>query len=184
MFGLCAALSIQLIAGFIGYAQQSTAFLDLLNMKWPGVLDPSMRGASVVQLANGLRVLRAYGTLPHPNILGGLVFITLLGPISLFLANKKPNYPALILLCLGIILISLTFSRSAWLALISFAGILILKSKYFERKAFSLNIHNRVDDHSHALSIKRPGLHSRQQFSNCNRAKFDTWTIMVYTASH
>jgi O-antigen ligase len=76
--------------------------------------------------------------LPHPNILGGLVFLTLLGPISLFLSNKKTNYPALILICLGIILLSLTFSRSAWLALISFAGILILKSKYFERKQLFL----------------------------------------------
>ena len=140
MFGLCAALSIQLIMGFIGYAQQSTAFLETLNMKWPGTLDPSMRGASVVQLANGLRILRTYGTLPHPNILGGLVFVTLLGPISLFLTHKRPNYPALVLLCLGIILLGLTFSRSAWLALIAFMGILILKSKHFERKKLFLLI--------------------------------------------
>jgi len=140
MFGLCAALSIQLITGFIGYAQQSTAFLDSLNMKWPGVLDPSIRGASVVQLADGLRILRAYGTLPHPNILGGFVFLTLIGPASLFLTNKRPNYLALILLCLGIILTGLTFSRSAWLALVSFAGALILKSKYFEHKKLFLLI--------------------------------------------
>jgi O-antigen ligase len=140
MFGLCGALSIQLIMGFIGYAQQSTAFLDALNMKWPGTLDPSMRGASVVQLANGLRILRAYGTLPHPNILGGLVFVTLLGPISIFLTHKRPNYPALILFCFGIILLGLTFSRSAWLALVAFTGILILKSKYFEVKKLFLLI--------------------------------------------
>jgi len=138
IFGLCAGLSIQLITGFIGYAQQSTAFLDTLNMKWPGILDPSIRGVSVVQLANGLRILRAYGTLPHPNILGGFAFLTLLGPVSLFLANKKPNYPAVILLCLGIILIGLTFSRSAWLALVAFMCILVLKSKYFERKKLFL----------------------------------------------
>jgi len=140
MFGLCAALSIQLIIGIIGYAQQSTAFLDSVNMKWPGTLDPFMRGASVVQLANGLRILRAYGTLPHPNILGGLVFLTLLGPVSLFLISKKPNYPALILLCLGIILLGLTFSRSAWLAWIAFMLILVLKSKHFERKKLFLLI--------------------------------------------
>jgi O-antigen ligase len=136
MFGFCAALSIQLIAGFAGYAQQSTAFLESLNMKWPGILDPSMRGASVVQLTNGLRILRAYGTLPHPNILGGFAFLLLLGPSSLFVANKKPNYPALILICLGIILIGLTFSRSAWLALIAFVIVLVLKSKYLS--------HNRL----------------------------------------
>jgi O-antigen ligase len=138
MFGLCAALSIQLIMGAIGYALQSTAFLGSLNMKWPGILDSSMHGASVVQLANGLRILRAYGTLPHPNILGGFAFLTLLGPASLFLTDKKPNYLALFLLCLGTILIGLTFSRSAWLALVSFVFVLILKSKYFERKKLFL----------------------------------------------
>jgi O-antigen ligase len=140
MFGLCVGLSLQLITGFIGYAQQSTAFLDSLNMKWPGILDPSIRGASVVQLANGSRILRAYGTLPHPNILGGFVFLTLLGPVSLFLTNKKPDYPALILFALGIMLLGLTFSRSAWLALVAFLLILVLKSKYFERKKLFLLI--------------------------------------------
>jgi O-antigen ligase len=138
MFGLCAALSIQLIAGFVGYAQQSTAFLESLDMKWPGIIDPSMRGAGVVQLTNGFRVLRAYGTLPHPNILGGFIFLTLLGPTGLFLANKKPNHSALILLCLGIVLIGLTFSRSAWLALVAFVILLSSKSKYFDRKKIFL----------------------------------------------
>jgi len=138
MYGFCAALSIQLIAGFLGYAQQSTAILESLNMKWPGTLDPSIRGASVVQLINGFRVLRAYGTLPHPNILGGFLFLSLLGPISLLLVNKKPNYSTLILLCLGIILIGITFSRSAWLALVAFAIYLSLKAKHFDRKRIFL----------------------------------------------
>jgi len=138
MFGLCSALSLQLIVGFIGFAFQSTEFLASLNMNWPGTLDPAIRGASVVQLADGLRILRAYGTLPHPNILGGFALITLLGPASLFL--KKRNYPALILFSLGIILIALTFSRSAWLGLVAFIAILILKSKYFNRKRLFLLI--------------------------------------------
>jgi len=138
MYGFCAALSIQLITGFVGYAQQSTAFLESLGMKWPGILDPSMRGASVVQLTNGLRILRTYGTLPHPNILGGFIFLTLLGSTSLFLVNKKPNYSALILLCLGIILIGLPFSRSSWLALIVFVTILVSKSKHFPRNRLYL----------------------------------------------
>lgn len=138
MFGFCAALSIQIIAGFAGFYLQSTAYLESLNMKWPGILEPSMRGASVVQLADGLRILRAYGTLPHPNILGGFVFILLLGPIALFLRREKPNYPALLLIATGISLLALTFSRSAWLALIAFAVILVLKSKYFVRKQLIL----------------------------------------------
>ena len=138
LFGLCAALTVQLIAGFAGFALQSTAFLETLHMKWPGILDPSIRGASVVQLENGLRILRAHGTLPHPNILGGFTLLTLLGPVGLFLNGKKPNYFVLILLALGVILLLLTFSRSAWLGLVAFAAILLWKSKYFERRQIFL----------------------------------------------
>ena len=87
MLGLCGALIIQIIAGFIGFASQSTAFVAPLDTVWPGVLDPSTRGASVVELPDGLRILRAYGTLPHPNILGGFAFVSLLGPASLFLTT-------------------------------------------------------------------------------------------------
>lgn len=140
MFGLCAALSIELITGFTGFAQQSTAFLGPLDMEWPGMLDPSIRGASVVQLADGWRILRAYGTLPHPNILGGFALFTLLGPGSLFLLNKKPNYLSLILYSLGVILIVLTFSRAAWLGLIAFVSVLIFKSYQLDRRRLYLLI--------------------------------------------
>jgi len=140
MFGFCAALGVEVIAGFTGFVLQSTGFLEPLHMKWPGPLDPSVHGASVVQLADGLRILRSYGTLPHPNILGGFAFLALLGPAGLFLINKRLNYLTLILLCLGITLIGLTFSRSAWLGLIAFVLILVLKSKYFERKRLFLFI--------------------------------------------
>lgn len=131
LYGLCAALSVQLIAGLIGFATQSTAFLDPLDMNWPGVLNPSLRGASVVQSVNGLRILRAYGTLPHPNILGGFGTLLLLGPTGLVLANKRPNYAALLLFGFGVALLALTFSRSAWLGLIAFLSLLVLKSRCF-----------------------------------------------------
>jgi len=135
-FGLSSALAIEIITSFIGFAQQSTAFLDSFNMQFPGTLGPSIHGASVVQLANGIRILRAYGTLPHPNILGGLALIMLLGPASLYL--EKQNRPALILFSLGLIVLTLTFSRSAWLGFLAFLAILILKSKYFDRKRIIL----------------------------------------------
>jgi len=78
--------------------------------------------------------------MPHPNILGGLVLLTLLGPASLFLLNRKPHYPALILFGLGIILLILTFSRSAWLGFIIFAVMLIAKSKDLDQKKLILFI--------------------------------------------
>lgn len=138
MLGFCAALSIQIIAGVVEFATQSTAFLQPLHLTWPGPFDPTIRGVSVVQFAEGWRVLRAYGTTPHPNILGGFALISLLGPVSLILANKKPNYLALILLSLGMVVMGLTFSRSAWLGLIVFISFLILKAKYFDPRQFFL----------------------------------------------
>ncbi len=138
LYGLCAALTVQLIAGFIGFGLQSTTFLEPLKMTFPGALDPSIRGASVVQLADGLRVLRAYGTLPHPNILGGFALLSLLGPVGLYFAGEKPNYAALVLFSLGVILVGLTFSRAAWLGLLAFIFLLILKSKFLDRKRLFL----------------------------------------------
>ena len=138
MFGFCVALLIQITAGFIGFASQSTAFVAPLDAVWPGLLDASTRGASVVELPDGLRILRAYGTLPHPNILAGFTFISLLGPASLFLNNRKPGFLALLVLIPGISLLVITFSRAAWLALIVFSLVLIWKSKYFDRNRLTI----------------------------------------------
>jgi hypothetical protein len=138
LLGFCAALSVQIIAGTVGFMSQSTAFLAPLHLNWPGPLDPSIRGAVVVQLPGGESFLRAYGTLPHPNILGGFALILLLAPIALFLRNERPNNLALFLLIPGVTLLALTFSRAAWLALIFFCMILVWKSKYFERKRLAI----------------------------------------------
>ena len=138
LFGFCATLSLQLITGIVGFVHQSTAFLSPLHLNWPGPLDPSMRGAIVVQLPSGATFLRAYGTLPHPNILGGFVLVLLLGPIAFFLRRDRPNNLALLLLIPGVALLALTFSRSAWLALIVLCTILIWKSKSFERKRIAI----------------------------------------------
>jgi hypothetical protein len=140
MFGFCCALSFEVITGIVEFGLQSTSFLEPLGLKWPGNLQPLHPGASVVQLANGLRILRAYGTLPHPNILGGLVLISLIGPAGLFLSHKRRNDAALILVALGGVLLVLTFSRSAWLGFVAFALILVLKSRYLERKKVFLVI--------------------------------------------
>ena len=138
MYGFCAALAFQFIAGFTGFTLQSTAFLNPLELKWPGILDPSMPGSTVVESADGTRFLRAYGTLPHPNILGGFTLLTLLGPASLVFASKRAGHPALIPVALGMSLLALTFSRSAWLGMVFFSLVLILKSKFLDRKRLAL----------------------------------------------
>lgn len=61
-------------------AQSSPAF------SWLGLAshDPAAAGTSVVE-AGGLRWLRAYGSLPHPNILGGYLAVALLATFGLYL---------------------------------------------------------------------------------------------------
>ena len=131
MLGFCAALAMQIVTGIPEFALQTTRFLAPLGLNWPGPLDASVRGASIVRLADGLSFLRAYGTLPHPNILGGFALLFLLGPAALFLRKEKPNLLALLLFSLGVILLVLTFSRSAWLGFIFFLLVLVWKHKAF-----------------------------------------------------
>ncbi len=134
ILGLCAALSIQALTGIVGFISQSTLFLGPLNLHWPGPIDIATRAASIVKLPDGQAFLRAYGTLPHPNILGGFGLVCLTGPIALFLRKEKPNPFALILLAFGSSLLALTFSRSAWIAVTLFLFILIYNSKSFHPK--------------------------------------------------
>jgi O-antigen ligase len=134
LLGFCAALSFQFITGVVEFIHQSTYFLSPLHLSWPGPFDASVRGAVVAQLPGGESFLRAYGTLPHPNILGGFTLIFLLAPIAFFMRKEKPDNLALLLLIPGVSLLALTFSRSAWLALAVFCGVLVWKSNYLDHR--------------------------------------------------
>ena len=134
VYGFCAALSFQVITGLVEFLSQSTAFLAPLHLTWPGPLDASVRGAVIVQLPNGESFLRAYGTVPHPNILGGLTLTLLLGPFALFLRRDQPDNLSLLLVIPGISLLALAFSRSAWLALFIFCLVLLWKRQAFDIK--------------------------------------------------
>ena len=110
--------------------------------KWLGIANhnPGELGTSVIEILNGERWLRAYGGLDHPNILGGLLVISIL----FLLINKNfkfsLNAPKLNLKFLGqnallIILITalfLTFSRGAYLAL-TFSFVLILIFSFYKK---------------------------------------------------
>jgi O-antigen ligase len=128
------ALLTQVLIGLAQFWTQSTAFLKPLGLNWPGDLTPATQGASVVQLADGLRWLRVYGTVPHPNLLGGLVFCFLVGLAALYLNQPRGKIWLMALFSSGVMLLVLTFSRSAWLALALFGLILMIFSRYFERK--------------------------------------------------
>lgn len=133
VIGLCAALGIQVFAGMTGFITQSTKFLEPLGLHFPGSIDALSRGASILKLPDGQNILRAYGTFPHPNILGGFLVLCLAGATTLFLRQKRLILPSL-LLALGASTLVLTFSRSAWLGLGGFLAILFFKSKFLGTK--------------------------------------------------
>lgn len=88
-----------------------------------GVAAQSATGASgVIESAAG-RFLRAYGTLPHPNVLGGFLAAALL----LALADRRQGRAGMVVSALVPLLAAgllASFSRSAWLA--AAAGALVL----------------------------------------------------------
>jgi O-antigen ligase len=98
--------------------------------------------ASIVQLPNGARWLRAYGTFPHPNILGG--FLCLAIPVVAGAYLRQPrrrgiSWLLLASLALGLLALFLSFSRAAWLGIVIsalWAGLLLWQKR---RAASSAN---------------------------------------------
>ncbi len=132
--GFCAALILQILIGFWQFGAQSTAFLQPLGLNWPGSLNAAMQGASIVQLPDGTRWLRAYGTFPHPNILAGVIIAFLAGPVAIFLSEARQRLWAVVLCALSAALLILTFSRGAWLGLAAAGLVLALQRLKLDRK--------------------------------------------------
>lgn len=152
------------------FIQAGLAIWQFLNQssfasKWLGMADhnPKELGVSVIEVLAvdgiGERWLRAYGSLDHPNILGGVLAVSLLIIIGVYLNNikqkskqsdlkivknfnfkKYENILILIVYLIALIAFLFTFSRSAWLGfavgLIIFFGVLILRKDFFKLKEF------------------------------------------------
>lgn len=112
--------------------------------KWLGMAPQNasdMLGESVIENSFG-RFLRAYGTLPHPNMLGGFLVLAALSSAYLFLRAKdnKESLALLMLLSANILGIFLTFSRSAYIAvslsLVIFVAFDFLRERRFDRTIF------------------------------------------------
>ncbi len=103
---------------------------EVIANKWLGMAAhmPGTLGDIVVE-AGGGRFLRAYGSLPHPNMLAGFLVVCLVVCIGfLFSLHRTKQQPvgviiitvtAFVLMYYGLIL---TFSRSAWIALLLVLG--------------------------------------------------------------
>jgi O-antigen ligase len=81
--------------------------------------NPSLIGTSVIE-SNGERILRAYGTLRHPNILGGFLALCLLITLGLYLEEKifKKKIVLMIAFIITFAGLLLTACRSAFLGLL------------------------------------------------------------------
>lgn len=145
-WSIVAAGAVQSILALQQFLTQS-----VFGNKWLGMAAQQAQdlGVSVIE-AGGERFLRAYGSLPHPNILGGFLAVVLLVNIILYFGLYRKSqylvcsikYSAELLLCLVFFIINftgllLTFSRSALagftVGLLIYLFINLLASK--ERKA-------------------------------------------------
>ena len=111
--------------------------------KWLGLAyHHSTVAGSIILESTQERWLRAYGSLPHPNMLGGFLVIALLFLLYLAFIAKNRYQRFYILFNLIIILPGLffTFSRSAWIALLVclaiLGGWLTIKKQYLYKKTF------------------------------------------------
>jgi len=90
----------------------------IIANKWLGMAtqNPEILGTPVV-FQNNKRILRAFGSFPHPNMLAGFLVLTIIFTFYLWLNNKNKFFLnlALIIQTIGFYL---TFSRAGFLALI------------------------------------------------------------------
>ena len=114
-------LMVPLALGWFQLIHGSSPDSTTLGIAAKDVLTP---GVAVVETAAG-RLMRAYGTFPHPNIFGGyLAFAVIaLGYLSLRLKKYEWGMALVGVALVGATLV-ITFSRSAWLGL--FIGCLVL----------------------------------------------------------
>ncbi|MFA6307429.1 MAG: O-antigen ligase family protein [Patescibacteria group bacterium] len=147
---------------FSGTLQGILAIYQLFTQKvvaskWLGISEhlPSTLGTSVVEFADN-RILRAYGSLPHPNVLGGFLFVVIFFGIYLWIEAyknnesnfwnkffKKINFWNLIFIIIALVIstygILASFSRSAILALLlSLFSLTVIN--VFKRNWLSVNI--------------------------------------------
>jgi hypothetical protein len=135
-YTLVAAALVQSILAFWQSFSQS-----IIGTKWLGMSEQFsfLGGASVVESAAG-RWLRAYGSLPHPNILGGFLAISLIMLFGLAFVTEKRAERYFVLISSIIInaALFLSFSRESWIGY--FLALIFLSYIIFRGKNQRLKI--------------------------------------------
>jgi len=137
VFVFVISVSLSSLLGVYNFVVQ-----EIFASKWLGLADHSAAnlGDSVIE-TGGLRVLRAYGSLPHPNILAGFAIIAFIAVfwLRVLLDNRHwlKRLSADLMIFTLTIAIFLSFSRAAWL-IYSVMIVLILINNII-KKTFTLN---------------------------------------------
>lgn len=109
---LLLGFSFQSIIALYQYLLQGSVGLNFL-----GEAQVNVQTLGVAKIDFGLqKILRAFGTFPHANVLGGMLVMGILYAFSLL---KKYRWVAISVICFLIIGLLLSFSRSAFFALIA-----------------------------------------------------------------
>lgn len=110
MISFIASLCFQSLLGVYQFVTQSSLGLYALGEPF---LSPDLAHLARMNVA-GHEFVRAYGTLPHPNVLGGFLSLSMIGTFFLTIKQRGIKMTLLSVQFLGLML---TFSRSALLSL-------------------------------------------------------------------
>lgn len=111
LYSLIANMLLHGVLGGLQVAVQGNVGLEVF------ALNPEKSGVSVV-LAEGVRWLRPYGLLSHPNIYAGILLVGLIATAWWVVTTKRWQIMALIAFGCGLWMLMLSFSRSAWLGFV------------------------------------------------------------------
>jgi O-antigen ligase len=112
----CAGLVVPAALGWMQVMTGSSPASTPLGLAFQ---DAARAGVCVVELPVG-RLLRAYGSFPHPNIFGGYLAVSLviLGWLA-WTGKRRDQVLATVLASVFVPTLVVTFSRSAWLGLVA-----------------------------------------------------------------
>ena len=113
--GIVCSGCLQASLAIAQFATQQPVVPVSLGLPWLPSADVSIGGTPVVLDPNGDRLLRAFGTFPHPNVLGGYLALALV-LLPLLASSRRGAWlcvPVGLLLAAGLLA---SFSRAAWLA--------------------------------------------------------------------